>query len=158
MTSFTPLFSVTNSDSRTIVCLPNMPSNVTFSSSPPDRQLNGILESDWAVLVFRLKSYLTRWAFRTIVVTFCCPWEALCNKCCINFRAWNYHITHSLALSLRTFRIVNALAYLIILFLFFPTIFQFYYWLLLFFLLSYFTSLLFPSALSTYTFLIFFST
>jgi len=35
----------------------------TISSNPPGRQLNSVLESDCAVLVFRLKSYLTRQHF-----------------------------------------------------------------------------------------------
>jgi hypothetical protein len=143
MTSFTPLFSATNSNSRTIVCLPNMPSNVTFSSSPPDRQLNGILESDCAVLVFRLKSYLT--CEHSVLMLL--PSGAFEKLCIINFRAWNYYITHSLALSLRTFHILNALAYLIILSLFFPNIFHFYYSLLLFFVI-----LLRPFAYSFCTF------
>lgn len=100
------------------------------------------------------------WAFRTNVI-FWYPWEALYNKRCINFGAWIYHITHSLALSLRTFRIVNTLACLIILSLSFPNIFHFFLLVTLLFcfvLLSYFALLLLPSSLFTYTFLIFFST
>ena len=60
MTSFAPLLSVSNRESRTIVCLPNMLSSGTLCSSLPGRKLNDILESDCAILVFRLKSYLRR--------------------------------------------------------------------------------------------------
>jgi hypothetical protein len=60
VTSFAPLLSVSNRESRTIICLPDIPSSGTLCSSLPGRQLNGTLERDCAVLVFLLKSYLTR--------------------------------------------------------------------------------------------------
>lgn len=65
-------------------------------------------------------------AFHTNVAIFWYSWEALYHKCCINFRAWIYHITHSLDLSLRTFRAVNTLVCLIILSLFFLPFFIFF--------------------------------
>lgn len=105
------------------------------------------------------------WAFHTNVVIFWYPWESLYHKCCRKIRAWIYHSTHSLALSLRTFRIVNALACLIVLsrsLSLFSYHFSFFFYLLLllfcFFLLSYLALLLPPSSLFTYMFLIFFST